>query len=57
MTRDVKQADWKITDPEETLKMFRDAHEEDLVTGIEEEKINTSEPEDKVPLHVIPDEG
>ena len=32
-------------------------HEENLVPGIEEDKIPTSYPEDKFPVHVIPDEG
>ena len=35
MTRDVKSADWKNTDPAETLKMFRKAEKEDLVPGID----------------------
>ena len=35
MTRDVKSADWKNTDPVETLKMFREAEKEYLVPGIE----------------------
>ena len=37
--------------------MFCDAHEEYLVPGIEEDTILTSEPEDKMPLPIIPDEG
>ena len=45
MTRDVKWADWRMTDPEETLKIFCDAQKEDLVPGIEEDKIPMSEPE------------
>ena len=45
MKRDVKGEEYKMTDPEETLKMFRDTHEEDLVPGIEEDKIPMSEPE------------
>ena len=39
MTRDVKWADWKITDLEETLKIFRDEHDAYLVPGIEEDNI------------------
>ena len=35
MTRYVNWADWKITDPAETLKIFREAHKEYLVPGIE----------------------
>ena len=57
MTRDVKWAYWKITNPAETLKMFRKAEKEYLVPGIEGNIIPKSEPEDKMPLHVIPDEG
>ena len=34
MTRDVTWADWKMTNPAETLKMFREAEKEDLVPGI-----------------------
>ena len=49
--------EFKITDPEEILKMFRDSHEEYLVTGIEEGIIPMSEPEDNIPMHIIPDEG
>ena len=37
--------------------MFREAHKTYLVPGIEEVFIPTSEPEDKIPVHVIPDEG
>ena len=33
--------------------MFRNAHEEYLVPGIEEDKIPTSELEEKMPVHVI----
>ena len=39
MTRDVKWADWKMTDPADTLKMFRESNKEDLVPGIEEDII------------------
>ena len=46
-----------MTDPAETLKMFCEANKEDLVTGIEEDVIPTSELEDKMPVHAIPDEG
>ena len=55
-TRDVKWVEWKINDPEETLKMFQDMHKEYLVPGIEENNIPTSEPEDKMPVHIILDE-
>ena len=35
MTRDSKWVDRKMTDPAETMKMFRDSHKEDLVLRIE----------------------
>ena len=57
ITRDIKWVDWKITNTLETLKMFQEPDKEDLVPGIEEDIITTSKPEDKIPLHVIPDEG
>ena len=61
LTRDVKWAEWKMTDPAENVKMLRDSHKEDFVPGIDEDKNPTSEPEDNpednIPLHVIPDEG
>ena len=56
-TRDLKWADWKNTDPAETLKMFREAEKEYLVPGIEEDVIPMSKPEENMPVHVIPDEG
>ena len=57
LTRDVKWEDRKNTDPTETLKMFREAEEGDLVPGIEEDVIPTSKPEDNMPVHVIPNKG
>ena len=57
MTRDVKWADWKIIDPVETFKIFRKASKEYQVPYIEEDIIPTSEPEYKMPVHVILDEG
>ena len=56
MNRDVKWANWKNTDPAENLKMFCEAEKEDLVPGIEED-IFTSNPEENMPLHLIPEEG
>ena len=44
MNRDVKWADWKITNPADTLKMFCEADKEYLVPGIEEDVIYTSKP-------------
>ena len=46
-----------MTDPVETINMFNDSNKYGLMQGIEEDKTNTSEPEDKLPVHVIPDEG
>ena len=57
MTRDIKWVEWKITDPAETMKMFCGPNKDNLVPGIKEEKTPTSEPEDKLPVHIIPDEG
>ena len=57
MTRDVQWDNWNITDPAETLKVFCEENKEYLVPGIEEDIIYTSELEDKMPVHVIPDEG
>ena len=37
MTRYVKWADWKTTNPAETLKMFYEVEKEDLVPCIEED--------------------
>ena len=45
ITRDVKWAEWKRTDKEY------------LVPGIEEENIPTSYLENKLPVHVTPNEG
>ena len=55
MTGYVKWADWKITDPAETLKMFHKAHKQYVVPSIEGDIIPTSEPEYKMPVNVIPD--
>ena len=57
ITRDVKWANWKMTNPVDTLNMFRGENKEDLVPCIEEDIIPTSEPEYKMPVHIIPDEG
>ena len=46
-----------MTNPAETMKIFPDSNKQYLVPGIEEDKTPTSEPEDKLHLHVIPDEG
>ena len=57
MTRNVKWADFKMNDPAETLKMFREAEKEILLPGIEEDIIPTSKLLENMPVHVIPDEG
>ena len=57
VTRYFKWDDWKITNPAETLKMFRKQNKEDLVPGIEEDIIHMPEPEENMCVHVIPDEG
>ena len=57
MTRDVKWADWKMTNTAETLKIFREVNREYLVPGIEKYIITTSKPEYKMPMNVIHDEG
>ena len=57
MTRDVKWDGCKKTDTVETLKMFRKAETEDWVPCIEEDIIHMSKPEEKIPVHVIPDGG
>ena len=46
-----------MTDTAETLKIFPNSHEGYLVPGMEEDKIHSSEPEYKMPVHVIPDKG
>ena len=57
MSRDIKWAEWKTIDPEETMKMFFYLNEEDLVPRIEEDKTTTSYPEEKLPVHAVLDEG
>ena len=57
ITRDVKWEEWEMTDPAENLKMFRDTHKKYLVPGKYENKITTSKTEDKLHVHLIPDEG
>ena len=57
MTLDIQWANWKNTDPAQTLKMFSKAEKEDLLPNIEEDVIPTSKPEEKISVHVISDEG
>ena len=57
MTRNVKWADRKMTDPAETMNIFHEEHKEYLALGIEEDIITTSELEDNMTVHVIPDNG
>ena len=54
INRDDKWEDWKMTHPVDTLKIFREADKKYFVPGIEEYIIPTSEPEEKMPVHVIP---
>ena len=56
MTRDINWVEPKITDPAETMKMFRDLNKYDLVSGIDRDKTPTSYPEESLPVRVIPDE-
>ena len=35
MIRYIKWTEWKMTDPAETMNMFHDSNEEDLVPGID----------------------
>ena len=56
LRRDVKWSEWKMTYPSDTMNMFGNSHKEYLAPGIEEYKTLTSEPEDKLPVHIIPDE-
>ena len=53
----IKWEAWKTTYPAETMKMFRDWNEDDIVKVIEEDKTTTPEPEDQLRMHIIPDEG
>ena len=39
------------------MKIFHYLNEDDLVPGIEEGNTPTSDPEDKLPVHVITDKG
>ena len=55
MTRYVKWAYRKMTNPAEALKMLQKANKQYLLPGIEKGIIPTSEPEDKMPVQVISD--
>ena len=57
MTRDVKWTDWKMTNPADTLKMFRKEDKYYLVPGIGKDTISMSKTEENMHMHVIPDEG
>ena len=50
-----KWAEWKMTYTAETLNIFRDMHKDDLVPGIEEDKITMLELKENIPVHLIPD--
>ena len=56
MTKYITRAVWKTIDQGETMKVFCESNKYDLVLGIEEDKTPMSEPEDNLPVHVIPDE-
>ena len=56
MNRDIKWVKFKMTDPAETMKMFRNFNEDGLVPGIEEYKTPAPDPEYNIPVQVIPDE-
>ena len=57
MSRDIKWAESKMTDPEETMIMSHDQNEDDLVPSIEEDNTTTSNPEEQIHMHVILGEG
>ena len=61
MSIEIKSGEWKKTNPDKTMTMILYLNENCLVSGINEvvEQINapTSDPEDPLPVHVIPDEG
>ena len=44
MTSYIKWAEWKMTNQEETMKMFCNPNKYNIVLGIEEDKTPTSEP-------------
>ena len=58
---DIKWSEWENNVPEETINMFRNLNENYIVRYIEEviDQYITpmSDPEDPIPVHVIPDEG
>ena len=59
MSREIQWLDWKTTDPTENMKMFCNINKQDLVPGlqevIEKQPTPTSDPEDLISVHVIPD--
>ena len=57
MTRDVKWADCKMTNPDDALNMFRKALKEYFIPGIEKDIISTSESGNRMPLYVLTDDG
>ena len=56
MSREIKWKEWKTTYPAETMKMLFYQNIDDLVPGIEKDKHTTSDTEDKLSVHGIPDE-
>ena len=61
MSRYINWEEWKIINLEETMKMFRTMNKRNLIPGIEEvvgkDPTSKLDPEDTLPVHVIPDEG
>ena len=53
----IKWVEWKMIEPAETMNMFRNLNEYDIVPCIEEDNTTMSDPEDKITVHAIPDEG
>ena len=61
MSINIKQVEWKKTDTQETTNIFYNFNEKELEPGIEEvakqDTTPNSDPEDPLPVHVIPNEG
>ena len=57
MIMDIQLSEWKMKDPEETMKVFCDSNVDTIVPIIEEDKTLASYTEKKNHMHAIPDEG
>ena len=59
MSRDITWEEWKNNDLEESMNMLRDLNETYLVPGIEEfinqDTTPASDPEEPLPVYIIPD--